>query len=350
VLYFVLQVHKSYKTLGEFSEKHLLYSQTTEWIIMQNTTGNARDFGIKLANDEIWQFISTSETYEWLEKLRIIMGLDEATGLEGQENHKITFLKNIIDERISNGKDFIRNSNEIYMLNTGPLRIYRCQNTSHVICEISNTDFPGVELFKMVQSVLPIYMRVLCQGGLPLHAALIERNGTGIAIAAPGGTGKSTCARRIPRPWHTLCDDELLIVRDKRGAYQAHPFPTWSRCNTQKLGETWNVQTHVPISAIFFLKKSQKDKVNSLSFSQSAPLIYKLSLPVFDRILEFVDQNDYTTTKKFIFENACDIAQDIPAFILEASLEGKLWEAIDKALLADPKEGYIDARMSPSTY
>lgn len=316
---------------------------------MQNTTGSARNFSIKLANNEIWQFISTSETDEWLEKLRIVMGLDDATELEG-EGHKVTFLRNFINKRISSKGDLVRNSNNIRMLNTGPLRIYEYQNASHMVCEIGDTDLPEVELFKMAQSIIPIYKRVLSQGGLPLHAALIERNGTGIAIAAPGGTGKSTCARRIPLPWQTLCDDEQLIVCDKRGAYHAHPFPTWSRCNVQKQVETWNIQTHVPISAIFFLKQSQKDEVNSLSFSQSAPLIYKLSLPVFDRILESIDQDEHITIKKFIFNNACDIAQDIPAFILEASLEGKFWEAIEKALLIYPEEGCVDARISSSTY
>lgn len=309
---------------------------------MENTTGNTRNFSIKLASDEIWQFISTSETNEWLDKLRIIMRLKEYTGVDG---HRISFLKNLNTEH-----DITKNLNRIHVLNTGPLRIYECESASHMICEIGDKDLPEVELFKMAQSVLPVYMKVLSQGGLPLHAALIERNGTGIAIAAPGGTGKSTCARRIPRPWQALCDDELLIVCDKRGAYHAHPFPTWSRCNVQKPGETWNVQTHVPISAIFFLKKSQKDEVNSLSFIQSAPLIYKLSLPVFDRILESIDQNEYITIKKLIFENACDIAQDIPAFILEASLEGKFWEAIDRALSIDPEEGCVDARISSGTY
>jgi SynChlorMet cassette protein ScmC len=193
-------------------------------------------------------------------------------------------------------------------------------------------------------------MRVLSQGGLPLHATLIERNGTGIAIAAPSGTGKSTCARRIPRPWQALCDDELLIVCNRRGTYHAHPFPTWSRCNVQEPRETWNVQTHIPVSAIFFLKKSQKDEVSSLSFSQSAPLIYKLSLPVFDRILETTGKDEYIAIKKFIFENACDIAKDIPTSILEASLEGKFWEAIDRALSIDPEEGCVDERISSSTY
>jgi SynChlorMet cassette protein ScmC len=219
-----------------------------------------------------------------------------------------------------------------------------------MICEIGDMDLPEVELFKMVQSVFPVYMRILSQGGLPLHAALIEREGTGIAISAPGGTGKSTCARRIPLPWQALGDDELLIVRDKKGVYHAHPFPTWSRCNTLEVGETWNVQGHVPISAIFFLRQSQKDEVNLLSYSQAAVLIYKLSLSVFLRILGSVDKDEGTIIKKLIFKNACDIAEKIHAFILEASLNGKFWEAIDRALSTDAKEGYVDARIESSIY
>ncbi len=311
---------------------------------MQNITRSAKNFGIKLANEETWQFVSTYETSEWLEKLCAIMELNESIGRDG---HKIKFIKNI-----SNEYNIIKslNLNGIHMWNTGPLRIYKCQSVSHMICEIGNIDFPEVELFKMAQSVFPVYMRGLYQGGLPLHAALIEREGMGIAIAAPGGTGKSTCAHRIPRPWQALCDDELLMIHDKKGVYHAHPFPTWSRCNTQELGETWNVQTYVPISAIFFLKRSQKDEVNFLSFSQSASLIYKLSLPVFNRILGSIKQNECTIIRKLIFENACDIAKDIPAFILEASLKGEFWKAIDRALSIDHKEGCVDARKSSNTY
>jgi SynChlorMet cassette protein ScmC len=313
-------------------------------MIMHKTTRSANNFEIKLASGEIWQFISTSETTEWLDKLCATMELDEYIGTEG---NNIIFLKNISDESI-----IIKslNLNGIQLLNNGPLRIYRCQNTSHMICELGNMDSPEVELYKMAQSMLPVYNRVLYQGGLPLHAALIEREGIGIAISAPGGTGKSTCARRIPRPWKAMCDDEVLIVRDKKGFYHAHPFPTWSRCNIQEIEETWNVQAHVPLSAIFFLKKSQKDDVYPLSFSQSASLIYKLSSPAFDRIFGSDEQGEYTLIRKLTFENACDIAKNIPAFILEASLNGKFWEAIDRAISVDIKEGCVDARNSSSIY
>lgn len=76
-----------------------------------------------------------------------------------------------------------------------------------------------------------------------------------------------------------------------------------------------------------------------LSFSQSASLIYKLSLPVFSRILEPNDQDQCIAIKKLIFENACDIAKTIPAFILEATLKGRFWEPIDGALSIDTEEG-----------
>lgn len=311
---------------------------------MQKTTISARNFGIKLANDETWQFVSTSETDEWLDKLRITMGLNEYKELDG---HKITFVKDISNE---SGIIDSLDSSGIQMFNSGPLRIYSYQSASNMICEIGDLDFPQVELFKMAQSVFPLYMKVLNQGGLPFHAALIEKNGTGIAIAAPGGTGKSTCARRIPHPWQALGDDELLIVSDKKDIYHAHPFPTWSRCNVQKPGEAWNTQKHVPLSAIFFLKKSQKDEVTPLSYSQKVSLIYKLSLPVFYRIMESIDQDEYIKIKKLIFENSCNIAKDMPAFILEASLNGKFWEVIDKALSIDLKGGCVDARMLPNTH
>jgi SynChlorMet cassette protein ScmC len=315
------------------------------WIIMQKTKAVAKNFGLKLANEEIWQFISTFEASEWLDKISAIMGLNEYTEENG---HKIVFSKNISDE-----SNVIKSltSNGTYLFNKGPLSIHQCQNSSNMICEIGNEEFPESELLKMAQSVFPLYMRVLSQGGLPLHAALIERGGIGIAISAPGGTGKSTCARRIPLPWKAMCDDEVLIVPDRKNAYHAHPFPTWSRCNNkQEPKETWDVPAHVPISAIFFLKQSQKDEVTSLSFSQSASLIYKLSLPPFYyRLFDSIDESECTTIKKLIFENACEIAKDIPSFILEASLTGKFWETIDRALSINSKGDCVNAKTSSHT-
>jgi SynChlorMet cassette protein ScmC len=301
-----------------------------EWKTMHEINRKSRYFCIKLANKESWKLVSTSETNEWLEKLCNFMGLNEQGELEGPE---IIFLRNVSMEY-----DYIKSLNicEIHKWSTGPLCIYQCQNSLNVICEIGNTDSPEVELFKMTQSILPIYTQVLFKGGLPFHSALIEKRGIGIVIAAPSGTGKTTCANRIPYPWKALCDDEVLIVRDKNGIYHAHPFPTWSRFNTQEKREVWNVQSHVPISAILFLKKSQKDDITPLSFSQSASLIYKLSLPVFSRVLGYVDKKEQVIIKKLIFENACDIAKDIPAFILNATLTGKFWEVIEKALSMKP--------------
>lgn len=297
-----------------------------------------RYFYIKLANEESWKLVSTSKTNKWMDKLCSSMGLNEQGELESP---KIIFLRNVSMEN-----DHIKSFNicGINKWNIGPLIIYQCQDSPHVICEIGNTDSPEVESFKMAQSVLPIYTQVLFKGVLPFHSALIEKRGMGIVIAAPGGTGKTTCANRIPPPWNAFCDDEVLIVRDKKGIYHAHPFPTWSRLNTQEPKEVWNVQSHVPVSAIFFLKKSQKDDVTPLSYSQSVSLIYKLSLPIFSRIFGSIDQEEQVLIQKLIFENACDLAKDIPALILDATLYGKFWEVIEKAL-SMKSGGYVDARI-----
>src|SRR5208337_3545684 len=114
---------------------------------MTENARNSRDFCIKLASGASWRFVSTSETNEWLNKLCSIMELNESMEVEGP---KIIFLRNIFKEY-----NLIKslNLNEISMWNTGPLRIYQCKNASHMICEIGDVDFPGMQLLKLAQSV-----------------------------------------------------------------------------------------------------------------------------------------------------------------------------------------------------
>lgn len=309
---------------------------------MQENIRINKNFCIKLANGVSWQLLSTPEACEWVDKLCFIMELKKYVGVN---SHNIYFLKNKFKEFNIIKSQKSQNLDKAFMCNTGPLRIYQCQNSLDMICEIGNVDIPEIELLKIAQSIVPIYVQVLHQDGLPLHAALLERDGIGVAIAAPGGTGKSTCASRIPYPWKALCDDELLIVRDNKGTYYAHPFPTWSKCNLQESKETWNVQKYVPISAIFFLKKSHRDKTNFLNLGQSASLIYKLSLPILNRILAPINTEECTIIKRLIFENAYGIANEIPSFILEASLEGKFWEVMDDALSINPQR-FVNGKTS----
>ena len=51
------------------------------------------------------------------------------------------------------------------------------------------------------------------KGGLLVHGALVEWNGTGVILAGPGGVGKTTASKRLPSTWRSLSDDTALIVK-----------------------------------------------------------------------------------------------------------------------------------------
>ncbi len=82
-------------------------------------------------------------------------------------------------------------------------------------------------------------------GGLLVHGALAEWNGQGVILAGPGGVGKTTASKRLPRPWRSLSDDNTLIVKSPDGSYWAHPWPTWSQYRQGKMSGSWDVQTAV---------------------------------------------------------------------------------------------------------
>ena len=104
-----------------------------------------------------------------------------------------------------------------------------------------------------------------------MHATLLEYQGQGIILAAPGGTGKSTCSRRVPPPWRACCDDEVLVVKSPDGRYLAHPFPTWSDYIWQRAENTWQVEKALPLAGIFFFKQSlEEDRVKPLGGALSA--------------------------------------------------------------------------------
>jgi len=114
--------------------------------------------------------------------------------------------------------------------------------------------------------------------------------GHGFLLAGQGGTGKSTCCRRLPNNWKPLCDDESLIVLDKSKVYHVHPFPTWSDYIQKRAKNIWDVQGSVPLSAIFFLEQSEKDEVIPLSKEQSAILMTKSSKQAYDRSWRWRDK------------------------------------------------------------
>ena len=212
------------------------------------------------------------------------------------------------------------------------LKVWYHSDVPDVICEMGPQDEGDQDILRMRLSLQPIYQRAQDSGGLPLHAALVEWNAAGILLAASGNTGKSTCCHRLRNPWKTLCDDETLVITDDQKQYLAHPFPTWSDYLVKGFNQTWNVQYHVPISAIFFLEQAGVDEVLPMGQGQAALLAYQSAIQVCHRNLMNLNREQMRVHKRKLFENACDLTKLIPAFKLKVSLVGQFWKEMEKVL------------------
>ncbi len=288
-------------------------------------------YAVKLANGQSWDMVAGPEASLWLSKAARILGLSKG---EQRSPSKVIFVKRGLEEISDKGllSDSCDDLLTWEVQSVGPLSIRSTKGKRCVICELGEEESFELDIIKIFQSLYSIYSQVQSFGGLPLHASLIERAGMGIAIAAPGGTGKSTCCRRIPSPWNALCDDEILVVKDASGSYHAHPFPTWSEYLRFKSERTWDVQRHVPLKGYFILEQSPNDQVIPIGKGSAAVHIYNSAFQVYNRSWYLLSQEQLKAAKSEAFDNACKMAESVPAFILKASLTGSFWKQIEEAL------------------
>ena len=293
-------------------------------------------YEFRLANGQGWYVSATSRLRGWADKLAAIMQLDSC---EPNGYPKLIFIpkrseKDSCEMTLGGPGDSLKEKLSTCgwkAQDISDMRLWSKTDSADVICEIGIGEETG-EIVRMRHSLYPIYQRAQDLGGLPFHAGLVEREGKGVLLAAQRNTGKSTCCRRIPRPWQVLCDEETLIVRDNEKQYLGHPFPTWSDYLTKRSERTWDVRQHVPLAAILFLEKAKTDELISVGKEQAAVFIYQLAMQVCNRYWHELDRVKVRTFKKKLFDNACELARTIPAFKLRVSLKGRFWEQMEKAL------------------
>jgi SynChlorMet cassette protein ScmC len=214
----------------------------------------------------------------------------------------------------------------------GAMRLWTHPLERDVVCEMEPDAFHGIDVLRMWFSVDIMHARAVSSGGLPLHAGLVAHNGRGLLLGGPGGVGKSTCCKRIPTPWRSLCDDETLVVVDAAGEYRGHPFPTWSDYLWGRPEKTWDVQDHLPINGIAFLKQAEKDHIQPVGRGEAAMLINSSSKQVISRHLRGLSQGESAAFTGQVFENACKLAQRVPVFVLSVAHNGAFWVEIERAL------------------
>ncbi len=212
------------------------------------------------------------------------------------------------------------------------------KNRNNIICEFQAPVSDSTTLyFSQWMTTRFIYSQNVFKGGLPFHAAFAEFKGKGILIAAPGDTGKSTSAKRLPlkRGWISLCDDEALVALTKTGEYKVHPFPTWSHYFMNfpvKNYITWDVQKSVPLVAAFFLEQAESDAVFLLGKGKAAMCMNESVLQVYERFFKSLNNINKRILRARIFDNCCELAKKIPAYSLHATLDGKFWEKIEEVI------------------
>ena len=268
--------------------------------------------------------------YPWLGQLASIMRL---SGTKKENTNELVFSRFGLSER------YLASSKQ-RAIAALPEYATRYQRTStwiggsKVVCEVAHEKNDRAnEIVQMFNALYPIYRNSIRDGGLPFHAALIEINGRGVLLAAPGGTGKSTCCRRVPAPWKAICDDEALIVFTPLAAqYRVHPFPTWSDYLMNRCEPTWDVQYSVPLWGLFFLEHAETDAALPLDRGEALMRMNESAAQVVRRFLRRMDETDASRVRRVLFENAHRLATAVPAYRLGVQLDGMFWKEIQKVM------------------
>ncbi len=74
------------------------------------------------------------------------------------------------------------------------------ENGGVVACSLPPYEHMGGPHLHYVRLALVFAREAQAGGGVLLHGALAARDGTGVILAAPGGTGKTTASNRLPAP------------------------------------------------------------------------------------------------------------------------------------------------------
>lgn len=199
-------------------------------------------------------------------------------------------------------------------------------------CQLFHTDNNDILAVQLMKLSLIFSSQSEARGGLLVHGALAEKNGQGAILAGPGEVGKTTASRRLPPPWRSLCDDCTLIVMDKGGMYQAHPWPTWASFMFGGTGGSWDVQYSVPLKAIFFLAQDENDRATPIGQGEAACLLSETAKQARPKLSADIKTQYKHALNLQRFDNICNLVKVIPAYLLQFSRQGNFWKEIEQVL------------------
>ena len=201
-----------------------------------------------------------------------------------------------------------------------------------MVCVLRSAAHRDALFVQLVELSLIVAREAQARGGVLLHGALAERDGVGVILAAPGGTGKTTASGRLVAPWRSLSDDATLVVRDSHGKYWAHPWPTWSRFLRGDPVGTWDVQSAVPLRGILFLSRAAEDRVEPVGPGRAVSLLVECAEQASGLMTRGHCRVDARALRLERFDNLCALARVVPTHALHISLTGAFWRTIEQML------------------
>lgn len=212
--------------------------------------------------------------------------------------------------------------------------VWRNGEVPHAVCRLKENLADGtLRTLSMWETVHVLHRSFLASGGFAVHGGLVEYKGRGALLAAAAGGGKSTCCSMMPAPWETLCDDETLILPKGFAGFVAHPFPTWSNRIRGVGRQAWDVHRNVPLKALFFLEKADRDAVVPVGQGEAAMMLVGSARSYVDPRSSGTDGSaESLQAGTALFHAACEVAVNVPAYRLHASLEGGFRELMVEVL------------------
>jgi len=166
---------------------------------------SGKTYSVRLSSGRRWRYQPVQGTERWVERFSSFLGIDAG---EDISSPTITILPSPdgvgqdIQPKPGAGRvppDGISRQRLLRRWLPG-INLYWQPGSQDILCVLRSSAGPDSELEQMRYALYPILDGAVCDGGLPLHAALVEREGVGILIAAASGVGKSTCCKRLPAP------------------------------------------------------------------------------------------------------------------------------------------------------
>ena len=282
----------------------------------------ATRYHLGLKNGQEWRLEADPGLEDWLDHFASIITLEETASQDSGPSWRFCFQEKGCQDKPGDG--WVSSYSQWQSIHA------RTDGTDIItgIVPYDRSD-QKEDIVRMMLAVQSLYLAVWPRGGIPVHAALLENAGHAILIAAPGGTGKSTCATRIPLPWRALCDDAVLLV-PVQGVYSAHPLPTWSDFLMRDIHDrTWDTGYAVPVTGIWFLEHGDVDCGASIGKGEAATRLYQSAVQASGASMRKEGNEEvYAGWHAALFNRCCDVVSHLSCGVLRATLGGRFWECL----------------------